>query len=415
MGKSLKSEQTVRKYLLGRVSDETALEGIEELLFTDEAFCSQVAMAEDDLINDYVLGRLNQADAESLRGSLAHNPERRFKVQLTEALKEKSAARDMQSAAEKRSFLASLRAFLSQPLYAGAFALVLIAVASLIIYLGRRNNADELAELRSIYQTARPTESRISQFNYAPLSQLRGAPQPAEASRLRRIENSLIENSEKRPTAETHHARGIFDLTQGKYGDAIKEFEAASKLEPNSARIHNDLGVAHFELSKTVAREKRLEELEQSLEEFTKATELDPNLLEALFNKSLALQELRLSREARKSWSLYLQKDPSSPWADEARKNLQQLQNEQSRFKNDAEVLSDFLTAYRNHDDARAQRIHNETKGLLRVPAVAQQLSHRLLIAKKAGNEAEARESLEALAYIAAFEQQQNSEFFFLN
>ena len=59
MSSSLKSEETVREYLLGRVSDETTLEGIEELLFTDEEFCSQVELMEDGIINDYVLGRLD--------------------------------------------------------------------------------------------------------------------------------------------------------------------------------------------------------------------------------------------------------------------------------------------------------------------------------------------------------------------
>ena len=56
MGKSFKSAETVREYLLGRVSDEATLEDLEELLFTDEEFCSQVALAEDELVNDYVLG-----------------------------------------------------------------------------------------------------------------------------------------------------------------------------------------------------------------------------------------------------------------------------------------------------------------------------------------------------------------------
>ena len=192
----------------------------------------------------------------------------------------------------------------------------------LALYLSRRSNPDELAELRSIYQQARPTETRISEFGYAPFTQLRGAPEPGDKKRLRRIENNLIEATEKNPNAQTHHALGVFYLTQQKYRDAIKEFESALKFADKNAQIHNDLGAAHFELAKTEPKEKRLEELAQSLEEFTKATELDGNFLEALFNKSLALQELGMPREAKESWTLYLQKDPSSPWADEARKNL---------------------------------------------------------------------------------------------
>src|SRR5215216_5974770 len=126
-----------------------------------------------------------------------------------------------------------------------------------------------------------------------------------------------------------------------------------------NAKIHNDLGVAHFELAKTGGVENRVEELARSFEEFTKATELDPNLLEALFNESLALQELSMPREATESWTLYLQKDPSSPWADEARKNLARIESEQTRLKQtDEQVLSDFLTAFNNREEARVQKIH---------------------------------------------------------
>jgi tetratricopeptide (TPR) repeat protein len=416
MGESFKSETTIREYLLGHVSDETTLEGLEELLFTDEEFCSQVALAEDEIINDYVLGRLGETDAASFRATLADNAERRFKLELTQALREQALAQNAKAAEEdKPSFFAPLKAFFRQPKYVAAFAVLLVAVLAAAVYFTRRGGPDELAELREIYRQERPTETRISEFGYAPLAQLRGAPEAREKNRLRRIENNLIEATEKSPGAQTHHSLGVFYLTQQKYADAIKEFEGALRFADRSAKIHNDLGAAYFESAKTSAQEKKLEALAHSLEEFTKAVELDGNLLEALFNKSLALQELGLPRQAREAWTLYLQKDASSPWAEEARRNLARLGDEQTRFKTDEQVLEDFLTAYRNHDDARAQKIHNETKGLLRGAAVPLQLSRRYLLAKRRGDEAEAVESIEALTYIGSFEREQNSEFFFLN
>ena len=36
-----------------------------------EEFCSQVELMEDGIINDYVFGRLDEADAESFRATLA--------------------------------------------------------------------------------------------------------------------------------------------------------------------------------------------------------------------------------------------------------------------------------------------------------------------------------------------------------
>lgn len=406
------NEKVVREYLLGRVSDETTLEGIEELLFTDEEFCSQVELMEDGIINDYVLGRLKEADAESFRKTLPADPERRSRVELTEAVRAKARARSLSMAHDKPSFLASVNAFLRQPKYAGALAVLLIAVVALTVYFSRKSKPDELAELRSIYIQARPTETRISEFGYAPLAQLRGAPKPGNENRLRRIENKLLEATEQTPNEQTHYALGVFKLTQQKYADAINEFQSALKFADN-ARIHNDSGVAHFELAKSGGQEKRPEELSLSLEEFTKATELDPNLLEALFNKSLALQELSMPREAKKSWTLYLQKDPSSPWADEARKNLARIESEQARFnKTNEQVLSDFLSAFRNREEARVLKIHNDTKGLLKGPAIPLQLTRSFLDAKQHGNEAQAKESLEALTYLGNLEQEQNGESF---
>jgi len=414
MGEALNSEKTIREYLLGRVSHEATLEALEDLLFTDEEFCSQVALAEDGIINDYVMGRLDDADAESFRSTLASNPERRFQLELTQGVRDKALAKPVKASQDKLSFFASLKAFFRQPMYAGAFAVLLIVAVGLAIYLTSRDSPDALAELRSIYQQSRPTETRISEFGYAPLTQLRGPPPASEQNRLRRIENSLIEATEKRPNAQTNHALGVFYLTQRDYPKAIKEFETALRFADN-AKIHNDLGAAHFERAKTEPKEKRLEDLAQSLEEFTTATKLDGNLLEALFNKSIALQELGMTREAKDSWRLYLKKDPSSPWAGEARKRLTGLENQQTLIKKDEQVLSDFLTAYRNHDVARAQNIHNETKGLLRAPALVLQLSRRYLIARQRGDEADANESLAAMAFIGRLEQTQHSEFFFLN
>jgi hypothetical protein len=413
MDKSEISDGYVREYLLGRVSDETVLEAIEDQLFGDDTFCSHVALVEDDLINDYVCGRLNAADAESFRATLTSDRERRSKVELAEALRARALARDAKNAAARPSLFASLSTFFRQPKYAGAFAVILIAALALIVFLARKSAPPDLAELQSLYRQARPTEARITEFDYAPLTQLRGEPEPAEKTRLRRIENTLIVDTEKNPSAQTHHALGVFNLTQRKYSDAIEQFDVALRFDGHDAQIHNNLGVAYFERAKTDPQ-KRLEDLSHSLEEFKQATKLNENLLEALFNKSLALQEWGMSGEAKDSWNLYLQKDASSPWADEARKHLSSLENKQTLFKSEERVLSDFLTAYRTHDFTRAQTIHNETKGLLKTPALALQLSQRYLIARQRGDNTEAAESLAAMTFIGDFEREQSSEFFFL-
>jgi anti-sigma factor RsiW len=128
MDESIKSEKAVREYLLRRVSDEETLEAIEELMFTDDEFGNQVALAEDGLIDEYVRGQLNAADSESFEETLETDPDRLLKVQVTRGVREKALARDAARKHDRLSIFASISAFLRQPRYAAAFAAVLVAV-----------------------------------------------------------------------------------------------------------------------------------------------------------------------------------------------------------------------------------------------------------------------------------------------
>ena len=412
MDDSVKSDRAIREYLLHRVTDEETLEAIEERMFTDDEFCNQVALAEDGLIHDYVRGRLNTADSESFNETLKTDPDRLLKTQLVEELRNRAQARDTVAKHDRLSIFASITAFLRQPRYAGAFAVMLVAIFFIAFYFIQKRKTDGLAELRSLYAQSRSTETRIAGFGYAPLMQLRGAPDSGDERRRRQLENRLFESVQQSPNAQTYHALAVFYLTDQKYRQAITEFENALKFAPDDAGIHNDLGTAYFALAKTDPTEKKYPDLARSYEEFSKAVNLDGNLLEALFNKALASQELTMRQEARELWMLYLQKDPSSPWADEARKHLARIE-EQTLFRSDEQVLSDFLTAYRNGDNARAQRIHDETKGYLREPAVSLQLSRRYLMAKQRGDDAAVKESSAGLMFIADYEQAQHADSFF--
>lgn len=415
MSEPLNSEATVRAYLLGRISDEKTLEAIEELLFGDREFCSLVELAEEDLINDYVMGRLSGDDAASFRSTFPGNRDRQFKVKLTEGLKLRAQSGQSQQTERGPSFFASILSYFRKPLYAAALITLLVAVLIAVFFFNRPTPApsDELASLRAMYEKSRPTQSRISQFVYAPQTQLRGEPDSREQTRLRVIENKLSEANEQSASAQTHYGLGVFYITQQKYPEAIQQLEAALKFSDRDARTHNELGVAYFELAKIVDRDRRFEELSRSLDQFNKAIALDANLLEALFNRALALQELDSTRQAKDAWKLYLQKDNSSPWANEARKNLEQLESQPSSFKDDDEVLDDFLTAFRNQNFTSAQKIHNETKGTLGRATVSQQLARRYLKTTNEKLHAGAAECLAALKYVGDLERNQSGDSFF--
>nr|MCU0240612.1 tetratricopeptide repeat protein [Pyrinomonadaceae bacterium] len=312
MEKSLNNLETIREYLLGRISDEKMLEGIEELLFTNDDFCNKAELVEDELINDFVYGKLVGKDLSDFEKTLRNNSERRLKTQVTQQLKVKTQT---QQTKQKSSFFESISAFFKQPIYAGSFALLLIACLVGGIFLMRQNKSDELA---SIYQKERPNEARISDFDYAPLNITRGGNEEnTNKNKLEEIKLERLKAVNSNPNAKNYHSLGVFYLTQRNYKEAIENLEKAVKLDDKNSKYHNDLGTAYFEFGK-LEKENKLLNIAKANESFSKAFEQNPNSLEALFNKSLALQELNLPRQAKESWELYLGKDASSKWADEA-------------------------------------------------------------------------------------------------
>lgn len=413
MNETLKTKENIRDYLLCRISDEEKLSEIEELLFSDDEFCAQVESTEDEIINQYVLDELNAEDKKSADEFFFTNADRKWKLELTQQLRQKAIIEKV-AQNETSGVFDSLKNLFRKPAFLSGFAVLAILFVGVSIFILTRSNSAELAELQSIYQKERPTESRISSFEYAPQITVRGNTETdANKNKLRLIETKLLEAVEKNPTAKNFHALGVFYLTQAKFSDAIKNLEKPVELEKTNAKFYNDLGSAYFEFAKSGERSTKLENLARANESFSKAFELNPNLLEALFNKSLTLQELNLPKQATESWNLYLQKDSASKWADEARKNLEKISQQQSSLKTKEQVLEDFLNAFRNGDEKFAWKIHNETKGMFNSVSLGEQLTRRILETRKSGDTAATNESLEALKLIGKLEREQHADFFF--
>ncbi len=408
MKESLNNLSKIREYLLGQISDEKTLEGIEELLFTDDDFCTKAEIVEDELINDFVYGKLVGIDLSDFEKTLENNSERQLKTQVTQQLKVKTQT---QSTEQKSSFFESIITFFRQPIYAGSFAMLLIACLIGGLFLLRQNRSDELA---SLYQKERPNEARISDFDYAPLNITRGNnTENANKNKLEEIKLERLKAVNSNPNAENYHALGIFYLTQQNYKEAIENLEKAVKLEDKNAKYHNDLGTAYFEFGK-LEKDNKLLNIAKANEEFSKAIELNPNFLEALFNKSLALQELNLPNRAKESWELYLQKDSSSKWADEARKNLEKIELLKSNLgKKKDDIFNDFVNAYKNKDEKTILKIHNSTKGFFVGLSLAEQLSEKIMEARKNKDDPQANQLIEMFQYIGNLEKEKYADFFF--
>lgn len=413
MNDTLKNSETIREYLLCRITDDEKLSAIEELLFSDDDFCARVEAIEDEIINQYVLDLLNAEDKKSADEFFFTNKDRKWKLELTQQLRQKAIAEKVEQN-ETSGVFERLKNLFRKPAFLTAFAIFAFLFVGISIFILTRQDSAEIAELQTIYKQERPTESRISSFEYAPQIVVRGNVETdANKNKLRLIETKLLEALDKNPSTKNYHALGVFYLTQAKFSDAIRNLEKSVDLEKSNAKYYNDLGSVYFEFAKAGEKSKKLENLARANEAFSKAFELNPNLLEALFNKSLTLQELNLPNQAKESWNLYLQKDSNSKWADEARKNLEKISQMQSNLKTKEQVLDDFLKAFRNGDEKLAWKIHIETKGMFNAVSLGEQLTRRILETRKISDEAASKETLEALKFIGKLEREQNADFFF--
>ena len=212
----------------------------------------------------------------------------------------------------------------------------------------------------------------------------------------------------KSPTPAVHHGLGKVYLAQKDFDKAIKEFDEALKGDPKNVQIYSDLGAAWLEkgkidLEKAKADSKDpsggrgMEELGHSLENLNKALELNPNLLEALFNRALCRQNQTLYSQAIADWQEYLSKDPNSQWAVEAKQNLNLLKDKLSRGSADQQSpLESFLNAFRAGDDRTAWEVyrHSYASGGNRV---AKELIDNFL---GNGVRGEASDTLRAMSYL---------------
>ena len=365
----------LRRYLLGQI-DEDAREEIEKALLTNGEEFEELLALEDELVDDYVAGNLSAADRTAFENHFLATPERTSQLRFGRAFNHylSSHAKPVVLQETKSTgWWSSPRAFLHSPWRAVAFAAVALVVAfgAWQIFV-RQSPVDEgLLALNSAFREQRPLESRISNLDYAPYVVTRG-PEDDKTNQeeLQRAELTLLNAQQRNATPAVLHALGKVYLAKKDFDKAIEKFNEALKGAPNNAQLHSDLGAAWLEKGKLDRQgaepSKGLIELGRSLESLNKAVELNPNLLEALFNRALCHEYMMSSREAEASWKEYLQKDQSSPWAADAKRHLKELQANNARTSwNTGNAVQDFIAAHARNDSEKAWSVvtQNYTSG----------------------------------------------------
>ena len=333
MTNELENQISLRSYLLGELAKEDELRLIEERLLTSDSFFQELEISEEDLIDDYVNENLNDNELNLFEQHFLITPERQQKLRFALALQKQIADHEKKSNVIPISIWQKI--VHSQPLRIAATILILLGVSfGVWLYIIRQSETDKgISDLIAAYQKQRPTEARITSFEYAPLSTTRGAGVQSEIDSIsrERVEKRLLDAIENEPSAKSHHALGRFYLAQKQFDEALEQFEKALKLDPNNAQIYSDLGATYLEKANIEESNKTGKESEmrsKALEKLNKALELDGSLPEALFNKALCLQKMKLSERAIEAWQKYLEKDQNSNWANEAKKNLRTTQEQ---------------------------------------------------------------------------------------
>lgn len=420
MVRKINEQNAVRRYLLKQLS-ASEQESVELRLLSDDAFSEELEIVEDELIDEYLANELSQTERRQFEETFLASPERQQKLKAAQAVNRYFNRSSNQPTPAPtifqtlRNWLTSLLLPVGVPVAVG-----ILIVFGVVIWRGFFFKSDlqkGLIALNQAYRQERPVEARVSKLDHAPFITRRGT-EPERVNTLERDRAQLLlsEALKKQANADSYHALGKFYLLQKDPDKAIEYLELARNAGGNNAQTYADLGAAYLERGKlgldagssdtpSPSGGKGLEDLGRSLEYLKQALELNPNLLEALFNRALVHQYQGLNQPAEADWRSYLEKDPNSPWAKEAQQKLKLLEEKKQSSQNADDSLELFMRAYRARDDEGAWELYKRRYGS-RGNAITNSLVTGILANPKA------TDNLQALNYLGQLENRKAQDAF---
>jgi CHAT domain-containing protein len=277
---------------------------------------------------------VDAAEGEQIEAHLATCDDCRLVI--ARVLETQSAVRETRAAGTVASVTAPMRVARfprKRIVWGGASVLAAAAVMMLSLDTPLRwpwsasGTASKLADLAAAVGDERTVEARLTGgFSYGPLHaavRSGGGSAALDNWMLFAAAGKIREDAAREPTAANLHALGVAYLVLGEADAAVRAFEDAIAEAPEHARYHSDLAAAYL------ARARQLDypdDFPRAIDAAERALKADDALLEARFNRALALEALFLNDQARAAWDDYLSRDASSGWASEARAHWQKLQ-----------------------------------------------------------------------------------------
>ena len=286
-----------------------------------------------------------------------------------------------------------------------------LPVLALLVFVfagcGKSSVTDGLEALQAAYEGHRPMEARLSGRAYAPFLSRRGEPGDFDPVKRDLAERLLLEAVAEKPTSSARQALGQFHLMSGSPANAIKQLEEALKTDGQNASLRNDLGVAFMELGRKpppTESDNTLLYFAKALEEFEAALKINPASAEALYNRALVLERMRLSKQRDSAWQAYLARETDHQWAAEAKHRVQVISQTEPKLLSQREVLESFMDAYARADEERVWRELTRNKEMITQRFIPQELANSFLAATANRNSAEAEKFILALRYAGRLE-----------
>lgn len=401
------NEELLVRYLLGELSEEEETR-LEDRYCADDDLHEHLQAVELELIDRYVNNELSKTEQERFEEYFLSVPERLQEIEFARAFKAYAARATVAGPVKKPEASQRLLRPRFTPLRFALLALIVVGLGLFIwrVILHESLDSKITAALNEAYHEQRPTPTRISELDYAPLIESRGGNQEnADNLALNRAEMIALEAVHDHPGADSYHAVGRVYLAKHNLDAAIIQLQKALESDSTNAQIYNDLGVALFEKARvnTDFNQKAIE-IAQSRVNFDKAIELDKSFPEPVFNRALWYEYMSLPEDASREWQNYLEKDPRSPWANEARGRLKAIEDKKNRSSQTRDqFFQDFIDAYHVRDDQKAWQAFTRSRARTG-NGVTERLLGEYLESSAAGRGDEAHSRIQILSYAGDLE-----------
>jgi hypothetical protein len=223
--KSIADRHLIRKYLLGRLDEQTELEEqLSDGILSDEAMIDIVDSVEDEIIEEYLAGSLNAEHQKAVEEYFLRPPQRQEKLRSAQLLEHYFETRASRYSATNGKNLVRTHfpRFSHFRIYA-AFATLALVIMSTLVYVsnvrrGRERLANEVAK-ESEHSSNPATQAELVQPSIVPLTLVADRSRGPEAP----IPQIDLKDSMQRVLVEIalqHAGSGPFDVRlESKAGD----------------------------------------------------------------------------------------------------------------------------------------------------------------------------------------------------